>query len=61
VAANIRKRLAGSNIATQKLYMRKVNLKKLTEGEGEKQYQVKISNSFAASDNYYSQGESWLL
>jgi hypothetical protein len=48
VVAEVRERLAVSKRAMQKFDMEKFNLKKLDEVESKEQYQVEISNRFAA-------------
>jgi hypothetical protein len=44
-------RLSVSKRATQKFDMKRFNLKKLKEAEFREEYQLQISNSFAASEN----------
>jgi hypothetical protein len=51
VVAKVRERLAVSKQAAQKCDVEIFNLKKLSELEGRKQYQLKISNRFAALEN----------
>jgi hypothetical protein len=51
VVAEVRERLAVSKQAAQKFDAEKFNLKKLSEVENRKQYQIKISNRFAALEN----------
>jgi hypothetical protein len=51
VVAKVRERLAGSKKAAQKFYAERFNLRKLSELEVRKQYQIKISNRFAALEN----------
>jgi hypothetical protein len=51
VVAKIRERLAVSKQAAQKFDAERFNLKKLSELEVRKQYQLKISNRFAALEN----------
>jgi hypothetical protein len=51
VVAKARERLAASKQAAQKLDTERFNLKKLSEVEARKQYQLKISNRFAALEN----------
>jgi len=52
VVAKCRGRLAVSKQAAQKFDVERFNLRKLSENEVRKQYQVKVSNSFAASENF---------
>ena len=51
VVAKVRERLAVSKRATQKFDMERFNLRKLTDLEVRKQYQIKLSNRFAALEN----------
>jgi molecular chaperone GrpE (heat shock protein) len=51
VVAKVRERLAVIKQAAQKFDAEGFNLKKLSELEVRKQYQIKISNRFAASEN----------
>jgi hypothetical protein len=51
VVAKVRERLAVSKQAAQKFDEERFNLKKLSELEVRKQYQLKISNKFAALEN----------
>jgi len=51
VVAEVREILAVSRPAAQKFDMERFNLRKLNELEVVKQYQIKISNSFAAFEN----------
>jgi hypothetical protein len=51
VAAKVRERLPVSKQAAQKFEAERFNLKKLSEVEVRKQYQLKISNRFAALEN----------
>jgi hypothetical protein len=51
VVAKVRERLAVSKHAPQKFDAERFNLKKLSELEVRKQYQIKISNRFAALEN----------
>jgi hypothetical protein len=48
VATEVRERLAGSKQATQKFDVERFNLRQLSELEVRKQYQIEISNRFAA-------------
>jgi len=48
VVAKVRERLAVSKQAAQKLDKERFNLRKLNELEIRKQYQIEISNRFAA-------------
>jgi hypothetical protein len=51
VVAKVWERLAVSKQAAQKCGAERLNLKKLTELEVRKQYQIKMSNMFAALKN----------
>jgi hypothetical protein len=51
VVANVRERLAVSKQEPQKFDVERFNLKKLSELEVRKQYQIKISNRFATLEN----------
>jgi hypothetical protein len=51
VVAKVRERLAVSEQAAQKFDTERFNLKKLSELEVRKQYQIKISERFAALEN----------
>ena len=51
VVAKVRERLAVSKQAAQKFDMEIFNLRKLNELEARKNYQIKISNRFAALEN----------
>jgi hypothetical protein len=51
VVAKVRGKLVVSKKAAQKFDVARFNLKKLSEPEVRKQYQLKISNMFAASEN----------
>jgi hypothetical protein len=51
VVAKVRERLAVSKQAAQKFDAERFNLKKLSELGVRKQYQIKISNRFAALEN----------
>jgi hypothetical protein len=51
VVAKVRERLAVTKQATQNFDAKRFNLKKLIELEVRKQYQIKISNRFAALEN----------
>ena len=51
MVAEVREILAVSRPAAQKFDMERFNLRKLNELEVVKQYQIKISNSFAAFEN----------
>jgi hypothetical protein len=57
VVAKVRKRLAVSKHAAQKMDMERFNPKKLNEGEVKEQYQVAIRNMFAALENLRGQWE----
>jgi len=56
VVAKVRERLALSKEAAQKFDGERFNLRKLNELEVRKQYQIEITNSFAALENL-SDGE----
>ena len=51
VVANVRERLAVSIQAAKKLDVERLNLRKLNDLEVRKQYQIEISNRFAALEN----------
>jgi len=51
VVAEVRERLAVSQLAAQKFNVERFNLRKLTELEVKKQHQFKIPNGFAALEN----------
>jgi hypothetical protein len=51
VVAKVRERLAVNKQAAQKFDVARLNLRKLSELEVRKQYQIKISNMFAALEN----------
>jgi len=51
VVAKVRKRLAISKEATQKFDGKRFNLRRLNELEVRKQYQIEITNRFAALEN----------
>jgi hypothetical protein len=51
VVAKVRERLTVSKLAAQKFDAERFNLKKLSELEVRKQYQIKISNRFAGLEN----------
>jgi hypothetical protein len=51
MVAKVRERLAVSKKAGHKFVVERFNLGKLNELEVRKQYQIKISNRFAALDN----------
>jgi hypothetical protein len=48
MVAKVKERLAVSTQATQKFDVERFNLKKLSEMEGRKQYQIEITNRFVA-------------
>jgi len=52
VVAKVKKILAVNKEATQKFDVERFNLRKLSELEVRKQYQIKISNMFAALKNF---------
>jgi hypothetical protein len=58
VVAKVRERLAVSKQRKHRVHMERFNLKKLNEVEGKKQYRVKISNRFAALENFDTQGDA---
>ena len=51
VVVNVRERLAVSKEAAQKFDGERFNLRQLHEPEVRKQYQIKITNKFAALEN----------
>jgi len=51
VVAKVREELTVSKQAAQKFDVERFNLRKLSEIEVRKQYQVKVSNSFAALED----------
>jgi len=51
VFAKVRKRLSVSKQAAQKFRVGRFNLRKLNELEVRKQYQIELSNRFAALEN----------
>ena len=51
MVAKVREMLALSKQAAQTFDMERFNLRKLIELEVRRQYQIKISNKFAASEN----------
>ena len=51
MVAKVRERLAISKQAAQKFDVERFNLRKLNELEVKKQYQINISNRFAALEN----------
>jgi len=51
LVAKVRERLAISKQAAQKFDVERFNLRKLNELEVKKQYQINISNRFAALEN----------
>jgi hypothetical protein len=53
VAAKLRERLSVSKRVAQKFNMKRFDLKKLNDAEVKEQYQVKITNRFAALENFY--------
>ena len=57
VVAKVRERLAVSKQATQKLHGERFNLRKLKELEVKKQYQIEITNRFAAMGNISDDGD----
>ena len=57
VVAKVRERLAISKHAAQKLDGERFNLRKLKDLEVKKQYQIEITNSFAALGNISDDGD----
>jgi hypothetical protein len=51
VVAKVRERLAVIKQTTHRVHMERLNLKKLSEVEGEERYRVEISNRYAALEN----------
>jgi hypothetical protein len=51
VIAKVRERLAVGKQAAQRFDRQRFNLRKLNEAEVRKQYQIEITNSFAALEN----------
>jgi hypothetical protein len=51
VVAKVRERLAGNKKRSQRFDMERLNLKKLNEVEGKKQFCVEVSNKFVALEN----------
>jgi hypothetical protein len=51
VVAKVREKLSVHKQAAQKFYVVRFNLRKLKELEVRKQYQIEISNRFAALEN----------
>ena len=51
VVAEVREGLPVTKQMTQKFYMKRFNLRKLSEPEVKKQYQIAISNRLAALEN----------
>ena len=60
MVAKVRERLAKSKQATQKFDGERFNLRKLNELEVRNQYQIEITNRFAALENS-SDGEDMIL
>jgi hypothetical protein len=52
VAANLRERLSVSKRVAEKFDMQRFDLRKLCDADVKKQYQVKITNRFAALENF---------
>jgi hypothetical protein len=52
VAAKLRERLSVSKRVALKFDMRRFDLRKLNDAEVKEQYQVKITNRFAAFENF---------
>jgi hypothetical protein len=57
VVAKVRKILAVSKQAAQKLHGERFNLRKLNELEVRKEYQIEIANRFAALENLDNDGD----
>jgi hypothetical protein len=57
VVAKFRERLAVSKQITKMFNVERFNIRKLSELEVEKQYQIKISNRFAAFENFSDGGD----
>jgi hypothetical protein len=57
VVAKVRERLAVSKRAAQKINTERFNVKKLNEGDVNKQYQVTIRNKSAALENLQDSGD----
>jgi ABC-type hemin transport system ATPase subunit len=55
VVAKIKERRAVSKQTTQRVHMKKFNLKKLKQIKGKEQYRVEISNRLAALGNLYAE------
>jgi hypothetical protein len=51
LVAEVRERLAASKQSAQKFIVERFNLRKLNELEVRKQYQIEITNRFAALEN----------
>jgi hypothetical protein len=52
VAAKLREKMSVSNRVAEKLDMQRFDLRKLNDAEVKEQYQVKITNMFAALENF---------
>jgi hypothetical protein len=52
VAAKLRERLSVSKRVVQKSDMQRFDLRKLNDSEVKEQYQIKITNRFAALENF---------
>jgi hypothetical protein len=57
VVAKVRKRLAVSKRAAQKIATERIYVKELNEGDVEEQYQVTIRNKFAALEKLEDSGD----
>ena len=57
MVAKVRERLAVSKQAAQKIDGERFNLRKLTDLEVKKQYQIEITNRFAALGNLSDDGD----
>jgi hypothetical protein len=53
VVAKLRERLSVSKRVAQKFDMQRFDLRKLNDAEVKEQYQVKITNRFAAFENFH--------
>ena len=59
MVAEFRERLAVSKQAVQKCDVERINFRKLDELEVRKQYEIKISNRFAALENLSDSKDIW--
>jgi hypothetical protein len=60
VVEKVRKRLSVSKQAEKMFHMERYNLKNVNDMEVKLQYQVKISNRFAALENLYGDGVDFI-